>query len=72
LVYHRPEHQKNPDSTVCEFHTKKIRRQKVVGKKGIAIFNLHRGFRRFVFESGDPMAKLIENKKDEDYPDWCF
>ena len=30
LIYHRPNHQKDPSSTLCELHTKKIRRQKSV------------------------------------------
>jgi hypothetical protein len=50
LMYHRPEHQTAPDNNVCEFHAKKIRRQSVVGKKGISSFMLHQDRRRFLFE----------------------
>lgn len=60
LVYHRPEHQENPTGTVCELHTKKIRRQKTVGKKGTVVFNLDRKTRRFLFESKDPLEVVTK------------
>lgn len=60
LVYHRPNHQKDPSSPLCELHTKKIRRQKSVGKKGIVEFELFRANRRFYFNGIDPMARLLD------------
>jgi hypothetical protein len=61
LIYHRPNHQTTPDNNQCEFHSKKIRRQNVVGKKGMAIFMLHQGRRRFLFDgdSPDPMYNVL-------------
>ena len=72
LVYHRPDHQKNPDSNSCELHTKKIRRQRVVGKKGVVYFALQKGFRRYLFDSGDPMGKVIEAEKEKPIDDIPF
>lgn len=62
LVYHRPNHQKDPSSTLCELHAKKIRRQKSVGKKGVTEFELYRPSRRFYFSGIDPMDKLLTSK----------
>jgi hypothetical protein len=62
LVYHRPFMQVNPDDPACEFHSKKIRRQKVVGKKGLLSFEYHRAKRRFEFVGVDPMEKLIKER----------
>jgi hypothetical protein len=58
LIYHRPNHQKDPASSVCELHTKKIRRQKTVGKKGFFEFDYYRPQRRYYFNGIDPMARL--------------
>ena len=41
LVYHRPFGQTDPTNPMCEFHSKKIRRQKVVGKKGFLMFEMN-------------------------------
>lgn len=60
LIYHRPNHQADPSSPVCEIHTKKIRRQKVVGKKGWFEFQYNRGKRRYIFGNSDPMQELID------------
>jgi len=68
LIYHRPNHQTDPDSTVCELHTKKIRRQKVVGKKGVVLFSLQRGLRRFMFSNGDYMGSLVMHLIDSETP----
>lgn len=56
LIYHRPN--SDPISTGCEFHSKKIRRQKIVGIKGMAGFNYDRKKRRFTFGLND----YIEDK----------
>lgn len=59
LMYHRPNHQENPNGTECEFHSKKIRRQKIVGKKGVVSFNLNRVTRRFLFNGVDPIDVFL-------------
>lgn len=62
LIYHRPNHQKDPSNPRCTLTTKKIRRQKQVGKKGEIDFELHRISRRFYFEGRDYLNKFIINK----------
>lgn len=64
LVYHRPFPQV-PDvrNQSCEFHSKKIRRQKCVGKRGLIEFQMLFSKRRFLFNSLDPMAKLMHDKE---------
>jgi hypothetical protein len=64
LVYHRPDHQTNPNSNICELHTKKIRRQKTVGKKGLINFALDRQTRRFYFGGKDYLA-LYQSPKEQ-------
>ena len=66
LVYHRPLAQTDPQNPICEFHSKKIRRQKTVGKKGMSSFEMNFPTRRFIFLGGDPLAKTI-NKKGLDF-----
>lgn len=61
LIYHRPEHQTNPMSSLCELHTKKIRRQRMVGKKGFIQFGLHPSFKRFLFNGVDHMKNVLES-----------
>lgn len=66
LVYHLPQRQTNPLSTVCEFHAKKIRRRKVVGVIGEVLFEYSPRQRRYFFNNVDYMAKIIgEVKSDE-------
>lgn len=67
LVYHRPDHQTNPNSNICELHTKKIRRQKTVGKKGLINFALDRQTRRFYFGGKDYLA-MLQSPKEEPKP----
>ena len=65
LVYHRPLAQTDPQNPMCEFHSKKIRRQKVVGKKGFVIFEMVFKTRRFFFNAFDPLQKVLnENNID--------
>lgn len=66
LVYHRPVAQTDPQNPICEFYSKKIRRQKTVGKKGFSVFEMNFPSRRFLFLLGDPLAKEM-NKKDLDF-----
>jgi hypothetical protein len=62
LVYHRPHAQTEPQNPSCEFHSKKIRRQKTVGAKGFSQFDMNFPSRRFVFMSGDPLGKIMAKK----------
>lgn len=59
IIYHRPFAQTQPESPICEFHSKKIRRQKIVGKKGFMLFELHRPQRRFRFNGFDYMDQAL-------------
>lgn len=60
LIYHRPVHQTQPDSPMCLIASKKIRRQKFVGKKGELEINYLRGYRRFSVNGKDPMDEAIK------------
>lgn len=55
LVYHRPFAQTDPENPLCEHHSKKIRRQKQIGKKGWFDFELNRKKRRFYFNGFSPL-----------------
>lgn len=62
LVYHRPLMQSSPDDPIAEFHSKKIRRQKLVGKKGVLMMDYIRPSRRFNIGGIDYMDRLIKEK----------
>jgi hypothetical protein len=62
LVYHRPVMQVSPEDSLAEFHSKKIRRQKTIGKKGCLNMDYIRSTRRFEFGGIDYMAKIIKEK----------
>ena len=68
LVYHRPFAQTDPQNPSCEFYSKKIRRQKTVGKKGFSTFEMHFPSRRFIFMGGDPLQKELNKKKIDFVP----
>jgi len=57
LVYHRPNHHTDPMNNVCELHSRKIRRQKIVGEKGVETFEYSRRKRRFIFDDY-PLKRL--------------
>lgn len=61
LVYHRPFGQTEPINAMCELHSKKIRRQKVVGKKGFTVFEMLFKTRRFFFNGADPLQVLLND-----------
>jgi len=61
LVYHRPFGQTDPTNPTAEFHSKKIRRQKVVGKKGFILFEMVFKTRRFFFNGADPLQKAMND-----------
>jgi hypothetical protein len=66
LVYHRPFAQTDPQNPTCEFHSKKIRRQKIVGKKGFTVFEMVFKTRRFFFTGIDSLQLLL-NQKNIDF-----
>jgi hypothetical protein len=68
LVYHRPFAQSEPKDPMCEFHSKKIRRQKSVGRKGTAVFEMKYETRHFYFNGSDPLQKAL-NEKNIDFRD---
>lgn len=55
LIYHRPLAQSDPDASICEHHSKKIKRQKQVGKRGSFDFDFRRMRRRFYFDGKSPL-----------------
>ncbi len=55
LVYHRPKAQEDPTNPLCEHHSKKIRRQKMVGLKGVFEFEMNYKRRRFYFDGFSPL-----------------
>lgn len=61
LVYHRPQAWTHPESTECELHSKKIRRQ-YKAKKGMALFHYDRATRRYIFDGIDPMGDALKRK----------
>jgi hypothetical protein len=62
LVYHRPFAQTQPQDPTCEFHSKKVRRQKTVGKKGSSLFQMLFSKRRFIFSGKDPLEISLKGK----------
>jgi hypothetical protein len=63
LVYHRTYFNTDPASPSAEFHSKKIKRQKTVGKRGFTLFEYDFKKRRFLFEGKDPMEEAIKAAK---------
>lgn len=59
LIYHRPLRGEDPDNPLCTHTSKKIRRQKVVGKLGTVEFELDRSTRRFLFDGIDWLEVAI-------------
>lgn len=66
LVYHRPFAQTDPQNPTCEFYSKKVRRQKIVGKKGFVVFEMLFKTRRFFFNGIDHL-QLMLNKNNIDF-----
>jgi twinkle protein len=64
LVYHRPNHHTDPTDRLCELHSKKIRRQKIVGEKGVEQFDYDKRRRRFVFDDY-PLQRFLEKNQIE-------
>jgi hypothetical protein len=72
LVYHRPNRHLDPQDPTCELHSKKIRRQSMVGSLGKHEFKYSHNQRRFIF-MGYPLSDLLSHhgiyfrKEDESY-----
>lgn len=70
LVYHRPFMQTEPMSQLCEFHSKKIRRQKTVGNRGVMLLDYVRTTRRYEINGHDYLSDVLRqydmsfNKKE--------
>ena len=59
LIYHRPVRGTAPLDVTCEIHSKKIRRQKIVGVVGTLNFELSRRKRRFFINGRDYMEEVL-------------
>jgi len=70
LIYHRPLRGQLPESGNCEIHTKKIRRQKTVGKIGILEFSLKKNSRRYIWSNETDYIDIINchNNQDTETP----
>lgn len=78
LIFHKPYFQTDPDSPICEHWSKKIKRQKVVGKRGNFQFDYDRKKRRFIFNGRDyiqTIGRIVNNiqqslpyKDNNDFP----
>ena len=62
LVYHRPNHHTDPTDRLCELHSKKIRRQKIVGEKGVEQFDYDKRRRRYIFDEY-PLQRFLEKNQ---------
>lgn len=63
LVFHKPFQQTSPEDPTCEFYTKKIRRQKSVGKRGFINLHYIRRTRRFEFDGIDYMGNFLRERQ---------
>lgn len=63
LIYHRPLAQSDPQSRQAEFHKKKVRREKSVGKKGMVMMEFDFPSRRYYVEGTDYMQKILDEKR---------
>jgi len=62
LVYHRPFGFSSPAASNTEVHSKKIRRQKIVGEKGFVEMDYIREKRRFFIKGRDYLQEAIDAK----------
>jgi hypothetical protein len=63
LVYHRPYGFSQPDNNEVEFHSKKIKKQNVVGKRGCAKGEFFFSDRRFIWGGVDYMQLAVNELK---------
>ena len=62
LVYHLPFRQVDELSPICEFHSKKIRKRKVVGNIGSFQFSFNTYKRRFIIGDKDYLSILLKEE----------
>lgn len=60
MIYHRPNHQIDPNDPTAEVAFKKIKKQKITGIKGVITIEYDYKLRRFLFEGVDEMQKAID------------
>lgn len=63
LVYHRPFMQTDANNPTCEIHSKKIRRQKTVGKRGMLNVDYSRKTRRYQINGTDYLGLILREKQ---------
>jgi len=66
LVYHLPFRQTDENNTICEFHSKKIRKRKVVGMIGSIQMDYYPRSRRFIFGERDYISELLNQNKESE------
>jgi hypothetical protein len=62
MIYHRPNHQTDPNDPLAEVAFKKIKKQKITGVKGAIQIEYDFKIRRFLFEGKDEMQVAIDQK----------
>jgi hypothetical protein len=65
MIYHRPLRGQNPEASNCEIHTKKIKRQKTVGKIGVLEFSLKTQSRRYLWGDNIDYIEIINHNNRE-------
>lgn len=68
LMYHKPKGFSNPSDPTFEFHSKKIKKQKIVGKKGMMFGEYLFDKRRFIINGKDYMQNAIEQFENKTKP----
>jgi len=63
MIYHRPRSITDPNDIACDIYTKKIKRQKSVGRVGWFSCEYDRSKRRFIFNGQDPIAENLSLPK---------
>lgn len=64
LAFHQPLRSTDPSSTVCELHSKKIRRRKIVGSIGKIQIEYVPRTRRYLFNGNDPFVEILSDSKE--------
>lgn len=74
LCVHRPEYLNDKSSTITQFHSLKIKKQKLVGIPGMVEFDFERRSNRYLFNGSSPLVKpgiqpqYIESAKPSSFP----
>jgi hypothetical protein len=61
LMFHRPMRQQEPNNPICQLHTKKIRKQQIVGSLGEVEFIYNWKSKRYYFNDSDNMRIVIDS-----------